>query len=1032
MFRIHIFLFMKFVAATTSMVGKIVFVVMLLAVALGVQARKFVHPGVLTVTKSIERMRSQIDNKEYPAYGSFVLLRNHHCSKSDYKPFGPFEVIARDGEFRYTKSKMEQDFSAVYQNALMWCLTGDKAHAEKSLELLLGYARTLKRIPDTNDAPLLAGIEGWKIAYATEMLRYTYDGMADSQFDEICDMIRKVFLPVMDTFFNRKAYTNGNWGPIVTKAYMASGILLDNEKMYNKAIDFYLHANDNGTIANYISGATGQIQESGRDQAHCMLGIGALATVCEMAWQQGDDLYGVLDNRLMKGFEYVAKYNLGEEVPFTQWKDVTGKYCEWPVISPHGRGNYKPVFEMVYNHFTVRKGLRMPYTERVIQLIRPEGFDRDEPSFGSLLFYEGEPEETKVHAYAPFVVPTSGMAGAYPSHVRSEVLSSRFDVKVADINVAAVRYDNTGFGNQGHNVDVARFASNSLTPVVEIRLKDGDDISSVTIHPVCFYPQETITISADKRSLRFEMNDRLPYAIVAINGGDPQDASTTDPQLVLVNDPLEKIEKKPNPIDRNVLDFRAFAENYLKMHPNNDRIGDVCRLAGSVTDASLNDGRMFTWNHEEGKFVPYNDKVVAFPNKRARNSNDLSDALQAALLKIRDTPELNTLYIGPGVYLWSGLRIMDWNGDIATGGKPLYVYTDENALMVNRLKECRESIEPAIFIKRSSFVTVSGRGMHDAQGCFTFATDRKDARNTPHQGGVVVMKSNNITFNDTYMRDSQQWNWETHGVHNVVYNNIKGLSPYNHGWIDGLNFSSGKNITVNHSLTLGNDDTFATGHYNPSDEFPRRTYTENKNIDLEHTDANSAEIRNTFAAAGIYNGDRLQWSTDDSENIRVNNAMGWTRTAHCIRAGSNLGPGKPWIGNRGTSLKSYYFNNFHSVAGRKAGGLIRFQNGNCPSWPSFNDIVIKDCSFWTSASQWLLLTTDDSNRHLIKNVTFKNLYFVNPIVHPTPKVLGVENLTIEELYIGGKRVTSPQAAGFSAKLGRVVNFSNDFKSQSLP
>ena len=170
----------------------------------------------------------------------------------------------------------------------------------------------------------------------------------------------------------------------------------------------------------------------------------------------------------------------------------------------------------------------------------------------------------------------------------------------------------------------------------------------------------------------------------------------------------------------------------------------------------------------------------------------------------------------------------------------------------------------------------------------------------------------------------------------------------------------------------------------------------------------------------------------DSENIRVNNAMGWTRTAHCIRAGSNLGPGKPWIGDKGTSLKSYHFNNFHSVAGRKAGGLIRFQNGNSPNWPSFNDIVIKNCSFWTSASNWLLLTVDDSNKHLIKNVTLKNLYFVNPIANPMTKVSGVENLTVEELYIGGKRITSPQTAGFPDNVEKVTNFSNDFRSEFLP
>ncbi len=386
-----------------SVLLKVGFYCLFLSIGLEMQARKFVHPGILHTTKSIERMRAQIADKEYPAYGSFELLKSHHCSQADYQPFGPFEVIARDGEFRHTKSKMEQDFSAVYQNALMWVLTGEKAHAEKSLELLLGYAGTLKRIPETNDAPLLVGLEGLKIIYATEMLRHTYKKMTVVQFNEISRMIRNVFLPVMENFYHRKPYTNGNWGPIVTKAYMAAAILWDNEEMYDKAIDFYLHANDNGTIAHYISGNTGQIQESGRDQGHCMLGIGALATVCEIAWQQGDDLYSALDNRLMKGFEYVAKYNLGYNVPFAVWKDVTGKYSNWTEISDKGRGRYMPVFEMVYNHFVIRKGMQMPYTEKVLQQIRPEGYDRDQPAFGSLLFNEARTKKNYVDLVNPFV-----------------------------------------------------------------------------------------------------------------------------------------------------------------------------------------------------------------------------------------------------------------------------------------------------------------------------------------------------------------------------------------------------------------------------------------------------------------------------------------------------------------------------------------------------------------------------------------------------------------------------------------------------
>jgi hypothetical protein len=201
-------------------------------------------------------------------------------------------------------------------------------------------------------------------------------------------MVTGIFLPVCDQFYQASAYTNGNWGAIVTKMYISSAIFLDNEAMYKKAIEFYKNGNDNGTIQNYISDATGQIQESGRDQGHSMLGIGALATVCEIAWNQGDDLYSAFNNRLVKGFEYVAKYNLGnDDLPFVIWKDITGKYSNWTKISEIGRGKFIPIFDMVYNHYVRIKGLSMPYTEQVVQKIRPEGYDRDQPAFGTLLFW---------------------------------------------------------------------------------------------------------------------------------------------------------------------------------------------------------------------------------------------------------------------------------------------------------------------------------------------------------------------------------------------------------------------------------------------------------------------------------------------------------------------------------------------------------------------------------------------------------------------------------------------------------------------
>lgn len=367
---------------------KAIFTLLLTCFVFGLKAqRAFIHPGVLHTQKQFDHLYDIVQKKIRPAYDSYLLLKDNPRSSADYKMNGPFKVISRDGEFGYIKSKMEMDFSAAYLNAIMWMVTKDAAHAKKAAEILEAYADTLTTIPATNDAPLLAGLEGFKIVYAAEVLRYTYKGMSAKQLDKITKMITGVFLPVLDKFYSKKPYTNGNWGAIATKTWMAAAIFLNDHAMYKKAIDFYYNADDNGTIKNYISGTIGQIQESGRDQGHSQLGIGALATVCEIAYQQGDDLYSALDNRLLSGFEYVARYNLGDDaVPFTTWKDITGKYSNWTVISTQSRGKFMPVYQMAYHHYATLKGLSMPYTKKVIEKMGPEGFDRDQPAFGTFLF----------------------------------------------------------------------------------------------------------------------------------------------------------------------------------------------------------------------------------------------------------------------------------------------------------------------------------------------------------------------------------------------------------------------------------------------------------------------------------------------------------------------------------------------------------------------------------------------------------------------------------------------------------------------
>jgi len=132
-----------------------------------------------------------------------------------------------------------------------------------------------------------------------------------------------------------------------------------------------------------IDGTTRQSQESGRDQRHTQLALGLLASLCEVAYSQGDDLYGYPDNRLLKGFEYRKKYDVGCEMPFKTFANVYGTR---PIISTAGRGRLRPIYEQVWNHYEKRKGIGAPYTKHVAEKMRPEGWNRDHSSFGTPFF----------------------------------------------------------------------------------------------------------------------------------------------------------------------------------------------------------------------------------------------------------------------------------------------------------------------------------------------------------------------------------------------------------------------------------------------------------------------------------------------------------------------------------------------------------------------------------------------------------------------------------------------------------------------
>lgn len=272
-------------------------------------------------------------------------------AQTTYKMAGPYEVVARDGQFRSSKGGSERDMKA----ALDFAQRGQIAEA---VAIIHAYANTLQRF-DGHDAPLCT-IQGYDLVRAMILMKA-------HQTPAWAAMIRRAILPTLDKFEADSPYANGNWGAIVNRQRMACAIFLEDSTLYKASIDYFLHANDNGALPRYVS-ETGQCQETGRDQGHAQLGLEALAHTCEMAWERGDDLWGALDNRLLKGFEYTAKYNLGYEVPFQTWTDCTGLYNDWTEPGQMSRGKLWDIYQLPYQHYVKRMGLSMPYVEKVLAL----------------------------------------------------------------------------------------------------------------------------------------------------------------------------------------------------------------------------------------------------------------------------------------------------------------------------------------------------------------------------------------------------------------------------------------------------------------------------------------------------------------------------------------------------------------------------------------------------------------------------------------------------------------------------------------
>jgi MYXO-CTERM domain-containing protein len=363
----------------------------------------FVHPGLLHTTADLTRMKDRVAANVEPYVAGWNRLRTDSHTAVGYTPH-PYAAVQRIPD-TVSYDALVNDAIAAHTHAIAWVITGDEAYATKAAEILNTWSSTLTSFPSTGDPILSSGLTGYELAAAAEILRATYPSWSSSDQARLKTLLLDVFYPPNHNFLiyhepDGLVHTNtgvnlhffASWDAIALATVGAIGVFADDRSKYQEAVDYYKNGTGNGAIMRAVfDGATGQLQESGRDPEHAQLGIGLLATFCEIAWNQGDDLYGYADNRLLKGFEYTASYLLGNTVPFATYTDpfrtytaISSEFTADQIAT--SRNNPRPIFEMVWNHYVKRRSVPAPFTKELADKIRPEGFRADHVGFGTILF----------------------------------------------------------------------------------------------------------------------------------------------------------------------------------------------------------------------------------------------------------------------------------------------------------------------------------------------------------------------------------------------------------------------------------------------------------------------------------------------------------------------------------------------------------------------------------------------------------------------------------------------------------------------
>ena len=376
--------------------------------------RGFRHPGGLHTEADFARIRQQLADGNETVKAAYQKLKSAEYAQASVQTY-PVETIVRGGGTGENYINAARGATMAYQNALRWKIEGTEANAKAAVRILMAWARTCKVVSGDSNWALAAGLYGYEFAQAAELMR-DYEGWSREDFETFKEWMLTVWYPGNINFLRGRNGTwdnPGGWGdcpghywsnwPLCNVlAVISIGILCDDVFIYNQGMSFMKYdqvgtfrdprtanpiLNDGCTefMGNLVVttsewegetgayGKVGQMQESGRDIGHATMALGLAVDICHVAWNQGDDLFSYMDNRMAAGIEFVAACTQDvKDLPWTPYKYADKGIAWWDSRSwqqnTYATGNQiRNYWGTVIGHYEGVKGVRMPFAEKVYQ-----------------------------------------------------------------------------------------------------------------------------------------------------------------------------------------------------------------------------------------------------------------------------------------------------------------------------------------------------------------------------------------------------------------------------------------------------------------------------------------------------------------------------------------------------------------------------------------------------------------------------------------------------------------------------------------